>query len=112
MASRTFLEQDSLQQGVLVPQHQTLIGSAAVVLLQGLQGVLIALDGGLELPNVLGTPLPKRGLGLPVPLLALFGGSVDLRQGPVVITEIVEIVTAGQRTGFRPPFLFCVWATS
>lgn len=76
--SVTFLEQDALQQRVLVAQHQTLVGGAAVALLQVLQGVLMVLDGALELLDVLGAALTEGSLGLAVALLALLRSGIDL----------------------------------
>ena len=46
--------------------------------MQGLQGVFIALDSGFELANVLSATFTKRSLGLPIALLTLFGGGIDL----------------------------------
>ena len=71
-------EEDALQEGVLVAEHQTLVRGGAVALLQALQRVALLLDGGLELLDVLGAPLAEGGLRLPVALLALLRGSVYL----------------------------------
>lgn len=49
-----------------------------MALLQRLQGVLIDLDGALQLLYVLCAALAKCSLGLPVPLLALFGSGIYL----------------------------------
>lgn len=49
-----------------------------MTLLQALQGILMLLDGGLQLLDVLGPPLAKGGLGLTIPLLPLLGGGIDL----------------------------------
>lgn len=43
----TFLQKDSLQQRVLVPQHETLIRSLSMALLQVLQLLFMVLDGSL-----------------------------------------------------------------
>lgn len=75
---RTLLQQDALQQGVLIPQHQTLICRTAVALLQALQGLLIALDRRLELTDILCTTLSESRLRLSVALLPFLGGSIDL----------------------------------
>jgi hypothetical protein len=74
----TFLEQDPLQQRVLVPEHQALVGGTAVALLQVLQRVLMVLDGALKLLDVLGTALAEGSLGLAVALLALLRGGIYL----------------------------------
>ena len=49
-----------------------------MILLKGLEGLLIALDGGLELADVLCATLAEGGLGLAVALLPLLRGSIDL----------------------------------
>lgn len=49
-----------------------------MALLQGLQGLFVPLDGGLQLFDILGPSLSKGCLGLAVPLFALFGSSVNL----------------------------------
>lgn len=49
-----------------------------MVLLQCLQGLFIALNGGFELANILGPPFPKGRLSLSVALLTLFRGGIDL----------------------------------
>lgn len=49
-----------------------------MTLLQALQGLLVMLDGRLQLPNVFGSTLPKGSLGLSIALFALFGGGIDL----------------------------------
>lgn len=49
-----------------------------MTVLQVLQRLLMVLDGALELLDVLSSTLAKGGLGLPVSLLALLGGSVYL----------------------------------
>lgn len=74
----TFLEKNSLEQRVLISQHQTLIGGRSVALLQRLQRVLVPLDRGLELLDILGPPFAKGRLSLSVPLLALFRRRIDL----------------------------------
>jgi hypothetical protein len=51
-----------------------------MILLQGLQGLFIALDGGLELADVLCATLTKGRLGLAIALLTLFRGRIDLRE--------------------------------
>lgn len=78
MGEPTFLQQDALEQRVFISQHKTFISGATMVLLQGLQGLLVMLDGTLQLLDVLGATLAEGGLGLPVPLLALFRGGIDL----------------------------------
>jgi hypothetical protein len=74
----TFLEKDSLQQRVLIPQHQTFICGTAMTLLQALQRIFIALDGGLELTDILGPSLAEGSLRLSVALLTLFRGGIYL----------------------------------
>lgn len=74
----TLLEQDSLQQGVLIPQHKTLIGCSAMILLESLQAIFIALDGGLELADILSATFTESRLRLSVALLTLLGGCIDL----------------------------------
>ena len=49
-----------------------------MVLLQGLQGFLIALDGGLELADIFGATFAKGRLGLTVTLLPFLGSGIDL----------------------------------
>ena len=51
-----------------------------MALLQALQRLLIALDGGLQLADILGATLPEGSLGLAVALLALLGGGIDLKR--------------------------------
>lgn len=77
----TFFEQDTFEQGVLVAQHQAFISGATMILLKGLQGVFIALNGGLELADVLCATLTEGSLGLAVALLPLLRGSIDLTAG-------------------------------
>lgn len=74
----TLLEQNSLQQGVLVPQHKTLIGCSAVILLKSLQAIFITLDGRLELTDILSATFTESRLRLSVALLTLLGGCIDL----------------------------------
>lgn len=100
-----------------------------MALLQALQRLLIALDGGLQLADILGATLPEGSLGLAVALLALLGGGIDLNRDDQ--SGLFTIITAMHargwrecgapdycisckmlRTGFRPPFRFCVWAAS
>lgn len=51
-----------------------------MVLLQGLQGLFIALDSRLELANVFGAPLSEGSLSLSVPLLTFLRGSIYLEE--------------------------------
>lgn len=74
----TLFEQDSLQQRILIPQHQTLISSSAVILLESLQAIFITLDGGLELADILSATFTESRLRLSVALLTLLRGCVDL----------------------------------
>lgn len=64
-----------------------------MVLLQGLQGFLIALDGGLELADIFGATFAKGRLGLTVPLLPFLGRGIDLG---VLITATQEITVGTQ----------------
>lgn len=52
-----------------------------MILLKGLQGVFIALNGGLELADVLCATFTEGSLGLAVALLPLLRGSIDLTAG-------------------------------
>jgi hypothetical protein len=74
----TFLEQDAFEQGVLVPEHQTLVGGGAVALLEVLEGFFMMLDGGLQLFDVFSATFSKGRLCLTIPLLALFWRRIDL----------------------------------
>lgn len=85
----TFLEQNSLQQRVLVPQHKTFVGRAAVALLETLQILLMELDRSFQLLDVFGTPLTEGSLCLTVALLALLRRSIDLDM-PVSVRRDVE----------------------
>jgi hypothetical protein len=78
MGRLTFFEENALKKRILVTQHQAFICSSAMILLQGLQRFFIALDGGLELANVLCATLAKGGLGLSVALLTLLRSCVNL----------------------------------
>lgn len=71
-------QQDSLEQGVLIAEHQTFIGRMSMALLQALQRVFMLLDGGFQLLDVLGPPLAKSSLGLAVALLPLLGRGIYL----------------------------------
>jgi hypothetical protein len=74
----TFFKQDSFEERVLIAQHETLVGSIAVAVLQILQRLLVVLDGALELLDVFCAALTEGSLGLAVALLALFRGGIDL----------------------------------
>jgi hypothetical protein len=74
----TFLQKNPLEQRVLVPKHQTFVCCTAMALLEGLQRLLVDLDGALQLLYVFSPPLSESCLGLPVPLLALFGSGIYL----------------------------------
>jgi hypothetical protein len=71
-----------------------------VALLEILELLLMVLDGCLELLDVLSSALAKSSLGLSVPLLALFRGSVYLLR-----LDQTTIQPRGL-TGFLPPFRF------
>ena len=70
MSTSTFLEENSLEKRVLVPEHQTLVRGAAVILLEGLQAFLVVFDGIFELLDVLRAPLAESSLSLSVALFA------------------------------------------
>ena len=72
MIDRTFLEEDPFEQGVLVSQHKTFVRGRAMALLQAGQVLLMLLDGGFELFDVLGASLTESCLCLAVALLSLF----------------------------------------
>jgi hypothetical protein len=68
----TFFQENSLQERVLVTEHQTLIRRAAVTLLKRLERLLIVFDGSLELLDIFRPPFTKRGLRLSISLLSFF----------------------------------------
>lgn len=76
----TFLKEDSLEQGVFVPQHQTLVCGIAVGCLEAVEVLFVGADGLLQLLDVLGPTLSESSLCLPIPLLPLLGCCVDLPQ--------------------------------
>ena len=67
--AHTFLFQDTLKQRILVSQHQTLICSISVALLQRLKRVLVVLDSLLQLFDVLCSSFAESCLSLSVALL-------------------------------------------
>lgn len=67
----TFLQENSLEQRILVPEHQALISGRTMTLLEGPQSVFVLLDRCLELLDVLGSTFSERRLGLSVALFAL-----------------------------------------
>jgi hypothetical protein len=77
----TFFEQDTLEQRVLIAQHQALVSSRTVTLLQRAEGIFVLLDRRFKLLDVLCSPLSERGLSLSIPLLAFLRRCVDLRNG-------------------------------
>lgn len=74
----TFLEKDTFEQRVLVSEHQALVRGRAVALLETLKRLILMLDRGLELLDILRPPFSKGCLGLTIPLLSLLRGSIDL----------------------------------
>jgi hypothetical protein len=78
-ARLTLLKKDALQEGVLVAQHQALVGGGAMSSLEAVKVRLMDADGLLELLDVLGAALAEGRLGLAVTLLPLLRGSIDLR---------------------------------
>jgi hypothetical protein len=67
----TLFQENALQQRILVPEHQTLISSSTVALLESLERFLMMLDGRFELLDVLCSSLTERCLRLAISLLAL-----------------------------------------
>lgn len=74
----TLFKKDSLQEGVLITKHQTLVGSSAVGRLEAVKVGLMDADSFLELLDIFGSSLSEGCLRLSIALLALFGGSIDL----------------------------------
>lgn len=93
------------------------------------------LNGRLQLLDILSPPLAEGRLGLSIALLALLRSSIDLHEFLCQYDDDDELRgrqtirgpigrAAGRggdrwrsmqfvlRTGFLPPFLFCVWTTS
>mgnify|MGYP005989002645 FL=1 len=64
------LEQDSLEERVLVAEHQTLISGCAVSSLEVVEVGFMAEDGLFQLLDVLRASLTESSLGLSVSLLA------------------------------------------
>jgi hypothetical protein len=67
----TFFEKNSLKERVLVSEHQAFVSSIAVGGLEVVQIRFVHPNGFLELFDILGPALAKRGLCLSVSLLAL-----------------------------------------
>jgi hypothetical protein len=67
----TLFQENALQQRILVPEHQTLISSSTVALLESLERFLMMLDGRFELLDVLCSSLTEGCLRLAISLLAL-----------------------------------------
>lgn len=78
MMRLTLLQKDTLQEGVLVAQHQALVGGGAMSSLKAVEVGLMDADGLLELLDVLGAALAEGSLGLAVALLPFLRGSIDL----------------------------------
>jgi hypothetical protein len=74
----TFLQQDTFQQRVLVPQHQTFVGGMAMSSLKIGQVLLVSPDGLLQLFDVLSPAFSEGSLSLPVSLLSLLRCCIDL----------------------------------
>ena len=75
----TFFQQDTLEQRVFIAQHQALVGSRTMTLLQRAKSIFVLLDRRLKLLDVLGPAFSERSLSLPIPLLAFLGRCVDLK---------------------------------
>lgn len=73
-------KENTLEEGVLVPQHQTFVGGGAVGRLEVVEVGLMDANGLLELLDVLSAALSESGLGLSVSLFALLRSSVDLQR--------------------------------
>lgn len=74
----TLFKKDSLQEGVLIAKHQTLIGSSAVGRLEVVKVGLMDANGFLELLDVFGSSFSEGCLRLSITLLALFRGCIYL----------------------------------
>lgn len=72
------LEEDALQQGVLVSQHETLVRSRAMSGIEVGECLLLHTYGLLELLDVLGASLTESSLRLPISLLPLLRRRIDL----------------------------------
>lgn len=84
----TFFDKNSLQERILIPQHQTFVRGTPVALLQGLEGLFIAFDGRFQLLDVLRPPLSEGCLRLSVALLTFLRCGIDLRR--FISTGIAE----------------------
>lgn len=65
-----FLKKNAFEKRVLISQHQTLVGSRAVALLEVLKSLFMVLDRRLQLLDVFGPALAEGCLRLTIPLLA------------------------------------------
>lgn len=74
----TLLQQNPFQQRILVSQHETLVSSGAMALLQTLKLFFMVFDRGLQLFDILRPPLSEGRLCLAVPLFSLFRCGIDL----------------------------------
>lgn len=99
------LEENALEQRVLVPEHEALVGCGAVGSIEVGQGLLLHTDRLLELLDVLGAAFSEGSLGLSVPLLPLLGSGIDLQHvsGCDVVWQGRAVGTRTRRTGLRPP---------
>lgn len=77
-SSNTLFQKNPFQQGILVPQHEAFIRCRAVSRIEICQSLLMHSDGVFKLLDVLCSALSKGSLCLPVALLSLLRGSVDL----------------------------------
>lgn len=72
------LEENALQQGVLVSQHEALVCCCAMGRIEIVQGLFLDTNCLFQLLDVLCAPFSECGLRLSVPLLPLLCGCVDL----------------------------------
>ena len=108
MEGRTFLKQNAFEQRIFVSEHETVVGGGTMALLERGEGVVVLLDGGLELFDIFGATFTEGSLRLTVALLALFRRGVNLKGERHDNTGSNGNVL----TGLRPPLRFCGGAGS
>lgn len=91
-ACHTFLHKNALQQRVFIPQHQALVGSAAMTLLQCAQCLFVEFDGSFQLLDVFSPSLAKSRLGLSIPLFTFLRSGIDLY-------EVERLVSSSRHPG-------------
>lgn len=79
--SSTFFKEDTLEERVLIPKHQTLVGGVTVSSLELVEILLVHTDCFLQLLDVLRTPLAESGLSLAIPLFPFLRRGIYLIQG-------------------------------